>query len=212
MHSCNRRGKHMLKLKLNSTKIMENQEISSAQKELKRPIFADSDENSAKDTDTKLNFVDTTIKNLRYLCDVKYNFNTISEGLSLAKGSRVLPPYMDIRLNFTPRLMQHKSKDIIKESVRSIEDNLRQTALSNLSETIAKRIREVAKEIDDLLESADTELFQAKRYVERNEILRKAIEMKEEYIEKLRVYKDSLSRRPRMTIRPKGGHGKIAKK
>ena len=118
------------------------------------------------------------------------------EGLRLAKGSKILPPYMSVDMKFTPKLMEHPSKEHIKEKVRDIQQYLRTVGLSQLSEALAKGIREVSKQLDDILQEADTKLQESEKYDERRELFKAAQELIEEYSSKLQSYKDSLARKP----------------
>ena len=68
----------------------EESKIPSAQREMVRPSFSDSAENEIISKDEPPT-VQKTVEELRRLCNIKYNLNTIQEGLTLAKGSRELP-------------------------------------------------------------------------------------------------------------------------
>lgn len=198
--------KDKLKLKLNNKKRMDLNRLNlneptgdvnmpqSAQQEIRRPKF--SEEIQVIPQEGPGNLVKPAINELRTLMEVKHNLNTIQEGLRLAKGSKILPPYMSVDMKFTPRLMEHPSKEHIKEKVRDIQQYLKTVALSQLSEALAKGIREVSKQLDDILQEADTKLQESEKYDERRELFKAAQELIEEYSSKLQSYKDSLARKP----------------
>ncbi|VDI39240.1 Hypothetical predicted protein [Mytilus galloprovincialis] len=177
--------KDKLKLKLNNKKRMDLNRLNlneptgdvnmpqSAQQEIRRPKF--SEEIQVIPQEGPGNTVKPAINELRTLMEVKHNLNTIQEGL---------------------RLMEHPSKEHIKEKVRDIQQYLKTVALSQLSEALAKGIREVSKQLDDILHEADTKLQKSEKYDERRELFKAAQELIEEYSSKLQSYKDSLARKP----------------
>ncbi|CAG2240676.1 unnamed protein product [Mytilus edulis] len=195
----------MLKLKLsNKSSKMDttkksddssSEEIQSAQQEMVRPSFSEEQSTENKPVEQSPTIA-KTVEELRRLSNVKYNFNTIQEGLNLAKGARELPPYLRLELSFTPRMLEHPTKEAVKDEIRSINLELRQLALSKLSGMIAKHILEVSKELDSKMQELDEELVKAERYTERREFFKIVEELIEEYKEKLRRYKETLNRKP----------------
>ena len=171
-----------------------------AQEDVKRPVFSEHVE-TAELCDTS-NTVEPVLTELRKLMGVKHTLNTIQEGINLAKGSKVLPPYMSVDFNFTPRMVEHSTKDQIKEQVRELQGAVKTYVLSNLSEILAKNVREVGKEMDQKLQEADVELQTSSKFEERRELFRKSNEMIHEYKEKLAVYKEGLARKPGV-LKPK---------
>ena len=117
----------MLKLKVKTMDTKQQQkpnpspqsEIESSQKPVEKPIFSE-DEILAKKEDSS----ETTLVEMRRLSNVKFNLNAIQEGLSLAKKNRRLPPYMKVDFTFTPRMLEHHSKEMIKDNVKEINYNI----------------------------------------------------------------------------------------
>ncbi|CAG2187548.1 unnamed protein product [Mytilus edulis] len=176
---------------------MENNssEIPCSQKEVMKPIFSESVLSTDEESSTSIPTSDGTVKKLRFLSDVKLNYNTIMEGLNLAKKSKALPPYMNIAVNFTPRMLQHQTKDSVKDQVRELNARIKTEVLSSLSGITAKAITEVGKEMDSIVQEVDEQFLKAEQFEERNRFFKTAIEIKEEYATKLAKYKENLPRK-----------------
>ncbi|VDI05184.1 Hypothetical predicted protein [Mytilus galloprovincialis] len=63
-----------------------NEDIQSAQEEMVRPSFSESTSDTKPIEQSPT--IARTVEELRRLSNVKYNLNTIQEGLNLAKGAR----------------------------------------------------------------------------------------------------------------------------
>ncbi|CAC5403758.1 unnamed protein product [Mytilus coruscus] len=172
-----------------------NSEIPCSQKEVKRPIFSESVLNTNEESSTSIPTCDGSVKQLKFLSDVKFNYNTIMEGLNLAKKSKALPPYMNITVNFTPRMLQHQTKDGVKDQVRELNARIKTEVLSSLSGITAKAITEVGKEMDSIVQEVDEQFIKGEKFEERNRFFKTANEIKEEYATKLAKYKESLPRK-----------------
>ncbi|CAC5421860.1 unnamed protein product [Mytilus coruscus] len=191
----------MLKLKLSSKlnnmdttnkSPLNNDDIQSAQEEMIRPSFSEPSSSESKSVEPSPTIA-KTVEKLRRLSNVKYNFNTIQEGLSLAKGARELPPYMRLELSFTPRMLEHPSKEAVKDEIRVMNTELRKITLCKLSEMVAHNILEVSKELDMKMQELDEELLKSQRYSDFFKVVQELIE---EYKEKLRRYKETIARKP----------------
>ncbi|CAC5418503.1 unnamed protein product [Mytilus coruscus] len=118
------------------------------------------------------------------------------EGLSFAKGARELPPYMRLELSFTPRMLEHPTKEAVKDEIRVMNTELRKITLCKLSEMVAHNILEVSKELVMKMQELDEELLKSQRYSERRDFFKVVQELIEEYKEKLRRYKETIARKP----------------
>ncbi|CAC5365227.1 unnamed protein product [Mytilus coruscus] len=194
----------MLKLKLSSKlnnmdttnkSPLNNDDIQSAQEEMIRPSFSEPSSSESKSVEPSQTIA-KTVEELRRLSNVKYNFNTIQEGLSLAKEARELPPYMRLELSFTRRILEHPSKEAVKDEIRVMNTELRKITLCKLSEMVAHNILEVSKELDMKMQELDEELLKLQRYSERRDFFKVVQELIEEYKEKLRRYKETIARKP----------------
>ncbi|CAC5378632.1 unnamed protein product [Mytilus coruscus] len=141
-----------------------NSEIPCSQKEVKRPIFSESVLNTNEESSTSIPTCDGSVKQLKFLSDVKFNYNTIMEGLNLAKKSKALPPYMNITVNFTPRMLQHQTKDGVKDQVRELNARIKTEVLSSLSGITAKAIKEVGKEMDSIVQEVDEQFIKGEQF------------------------------------------------
>ena len=56
--------------------------------------------------------------------------------------------------------------------------------------------KEVGSELDEKVDSLDRKLLKENQFEERNNFFKKANQLKDEYIEKLRRYKETLGRKP----------------
>lgn len=189
--------KCMLKLKVKSK--MDNNEIQSAQKEITKPSFNDDDNSAPKD----ISIVDKSMKKLRYLSEVKFSYNTTQESLDHAKRTRILPTFIGVNVTYTPRMLEHPTKMIIKDQVRDMQQSVKTDVLLKLSEFTAKAILAVNKEMNDIVDHAEEQLTQAEQFEERNKFFKSAENLKIEFQEKLSAYKLNFQRKSRMGIRPK---------
>ncbi|VDI05185.1 Hypothetical predicted protein [Mytilus galloprovincialis] len=93
-------------------------------------------------------------------------------------------------------MMEHPTKEAVKDEIRNMNTELRRVTLCKLSEMIAKNILEVSKELDLRMQELDEEFMKAGRYTERREFFKIVEELIEEYKEKLRRYKETINRKP----------------
>ena len=93
-------------------KEVQKEDVPSGQPEIARPIFSDEGANSVPGASESA--VDKTLSELRNLMEIKHNLNTVQEGLNLAKGAKMLPPYMKVEVMFTPRHLEHYSRAIMR--------------------------------------------------------------------------------------------------
>lgn len=189
------------KLKLRLRKMAEHQnmdtEIQSGQGDLVRPSFLSGEDEGTTSKDKNDN--NPVLEELKNLMEVKHNLNTIQEGINLAKSTNILPPYLEVTVRFTPRMIEHSSKDNIKEDVRAINKNLRTMTLQNISASLAKQVREVALQMENIIEKADIALNSNQEFEERRILFAKCEELKKEYSEKLAKYKEALMKKPGVT-------------
>ena len=170
--------------------------IPPSQPDTKRPKFTKSD--TSENNDNK-NTVSEKLSELRQLMEIKFKFDTVREGLILSKTTKRLPPYLRVDLFFGPALMDHQTKQFVRDEIRQMKMDLIDTSITKLKELCEKCITDIGEEQEQILDTFVNELEQKNKWQERNEFYSLSGVLIEEFNSKIEDYKQSIRKKQEPT-------------
>lgn len=168
----------------------EGNAIPSSQIEAKKPRFSKAENSCEEDA------VKEKLNQLRHLGETKYKFETIKEGLNLAKATKRLPPYLRIEIGFTPALNEHETKAKIRNNLRQLRMDTIDNVVEKLIDNSEECINIIGGEMDTIVDEFEKVLDQSQSHQEKKEFFDQSNELINEFATRLDTYKVNLRKVP----------------